>query len=166
MDTINDSYMPANYEADKMLQKIIQLVKSKKGAKISRLPAPWREKFSSFSVDSRNYLYMDERLVIPTNLRASILSSIHYGHPGRDTMLRFVADIWWPKIHRKVVTTAQCCDQCNAAGKNIKPYQNKFGKIPCSKKLNEEIALDFARLFQNAEQGKKLLLVAVDKFSA
>ena len=146
IDKINDSYLPANYEADKMLQKVIQLVKTKEGAKISRLPAPWREKFNSFSVDSRNYLYMDERLVIPTNLRTSIMSSIHYGHLGRDTMLRYISDIWWPKIHREVVTTAKCCDQCNNAGKNIKPLlkQKQFGEIPKSEKANDEIALDFA----------------------
>ena len=72
IDKINDSYLPANYEADKMLQKVIQLVKTKEGAKISRLPAPWREKFNSFSVDTRNYLYMDERLVI-------LLSRRRYG---------------------------------------------------------------------------------------
>ena len=94
IDKINDSYLPANYEADKMLQKVIHLIKSKEGAKIFRLPAPWREKFNSFSVDSGNYLYVDERLVIPTILRASIMSSIHYGHPGRDTMLRYISDIW------------------------------------------------------------------------
>ena len=168
IDKINESYLPANYEVDKMMQKNIHLVKTMEGAKISRLPAPWREKFNSFSIDSRNYLYMDERLVIPSNLRASIMSSIHYGHPGRDTMLRYVADIWWPKIHREVVTTAKCCDQCNAAGKNIKPLlkQNQFGKIPKSEKPNDEIALDFAGLFQNAEDGTKYLLVAVDNFSA
>ena len=118
-DKNNDSFLPANYEADKMLQKVIQLVKMKEGAKISRLPAPWREKFISFSVDSRKYLYMDERLVIPTNLRASIMNSIDYGHPGKDIMLRYISDIWWPKIHREVVTTAKCCDQCNRAGKYI-----------------------------------------------
>ena len=71
IDKIKESYLPAKYEADKMLQKIIHLVKTKEVAKISRLPAPGREKFNSFSIDSRNYLYMDERLVIPTNLRAS-----------------------------------------------------------------------------------------------
>ena len=168
IDKINDSYLPANYEADKMLQKVIQLVKTKEGAKISRLPAPWREKFNSFSVDSRNYPYMDERLVIPTNLRTSIMSSIHYGHPGRDTMLRYISDIWWPKIHREVVTTAKCCDQCNNAGKNIKPLlkQKQCGEIPKSEKANDEIALDFAGPFKNAEHGKKYLLVAIDNFSA
>ena len=119
IDKIVDSYLPANYEADKMLQNVIQLVKTKEGAKICRLPAPWRKKFNSFSLDSRNYFYMDERLVFPTNLRTSIMSSIHYRHPGRDTMLRYISDIWWPQIHREVVTTAKCCDQCNNAGKTL-----------------------------------------------
>ena len=83
-------------------------------------------------------------------------------------MLRYVADIWWPKIHREVVTTAKSCDQCNAAGKNIKSLlkQNQFGKIPKSEKPNDEIALDFAGPFQNAEHGTKYLLLAVDNFSA
>ena len=91
----------------KCFKKVFQLlVKLKKGAKIARLPAPWRKKFNSFSVDSRNYLYVDERLVIPTKLHASIMSSIHYGQPGRDTMFRYISDIWWPKIHRELVTTA------------------------------------------------------------
>ena len=168
IDKINDSYLPANYEPGKMLQEVIQLVATKEGAKISRLPAPWREKFNSKSVDSREYLYMDERLVIPTNLRTSSMSSIHYGHPDRYTMLRYFSDIWWPKTHREVVTTARCCDQCNNAGKNIKPLlkRKQLGKIPKSEEANDEIALDFAGPFQNAEHGKKYLFVAIDNFSA
>ena len=92
------------------------------------------------------------------------MSSIHYGHPGRDTMLRHVSDIWWPKIHREAVTTAKCCDQCYAAGKNIKSLLKltQFGKIPRSEKSNDEVALGF----QNAEYGKKYLLEGVDSFSA
>ena len=160
IDKINQAYLPANYEADKVLQKVIQLVKTREGSKISRLPAPWREKFNAFSVDHRNYLYMDQRLVIPANLRSSIMSSIHYGHPGRDTMLRYVADIWWPKIHREVINTAKCCEQCSEAGKNVKTLlkQSQFGEIPKSKEPNEEIALDFAGPFQNAEHGKTIFV--------
>ena len=96
------------------------------------------------------------------------MSSIHYGHPGRDTMLRYISDIWWPKIRREVVTTAKCCDQCNNAGKNIKLLlkQKQIGKISKSEKANAEIALDFAGPFQNAKHGKKYLLVAIDNFSA
>ena len=52
---MNHAYSPANYKAAKMLQKVIQLVKTREGAKISRLPAPWREKFNTFSVEQLNY---------------------------------------------------------------------------------------------------------------
>ena len=168
IDKINQPYLPASYEADKVLQKVIKLVKTREVSKISRLPAPWREKFNAFSVDHRNYLYMDQRLVIPANLRSSIMSSIHCGHPGRYTMLRYVADIWWPKIHREVINTAKCCEHCSKADKNVKTLlkQSQFGEIQKSKEPNEEIALDFAGPFQNAEHGKKYLLVAVDNYSA
>ena len=50
IDRINDFFLPANYEADKMLQKLINLVQTKEGAKISKLPAPWREKFNSVEI--------------------------------------------------------------------------------------------------------------------
>ena len=43
--------------------------------------------------------------------------------------------------------------------------QKQFGEIPKSEKANDEIALDFAGPFQNAEHGKKYLLVAIDNFS-
>ena len=156
VDKINESFLTANFEAGKMRQKVFQLLKSKEGANISRLPAPWRKNFISFSVDRRNCLYMDERLVIPANLRASISSSKHYGDLGRDTMFRYISNIWWPKIHREVVTAAKCCDQCNAAGKNVEPslIQTQLGKIPKSDKPNEGIALGLAGSFQNAENGK------------
>ena len=83
-------------------------------------------------------------------------------------MLRYVADIWWPKIHREVINTAKCFQQCSKAGKNVKTLlkQSQFGEIPKSKEPNEEIALDFAGPFQNAEHGKKYLLVAIDNYSA
>ena len=81
---INESFLPANYEADKNLQKVINLVKTQEGGKISRLPSPWRENFNSLSVDQRNFLYMDNRLVYPSISRAAILSSLHYGHPECD----------------------------------------------------------------------------------
>ena len=99
---------------------------------------------------------MDHRLVIPQNLRASIMSALHYGHPGRDTMLRGIADIWWPKCHREVVNTAKVCERCSQAGKNVKVLQkqSEFGKIPRSTVANEEIAIDFAGPFQNAKQEK------------
>ena len=114
---INKNCLPANYAADKILQRMVELVKSRNKAKISRLPAPWREKFHSFRVDDKNLLYMNNRLVIPAEMRRPILNSLHYGHPGRDEMLRFVSEIWWPKIHREVINIAKVCKACGETGK-------------------------------------------------
>ena len=100
---------------------------------------------------------MDDELAIPGKfLRASIMSSVHYGHPGRDTMLRYILEMWWPKIHREVINTAKCCEQCSQAGKNVKPLkkQNQFGELPKMLNPNEEIALDFSKPFQNADHRK------------
>ena len=82
---------PANYHADKTVQKVISIVKNYNRTAVSRLPSPWREKFQSFSVDERDCLYMDNRLVILSSMRAMIMCSLH---PGCDAMLAMIGDIW------------------------------------------------------------------------
>ena len=104
---ISQNYVQANYENDRNIQKIIRLIKDKNPAVISRLPPPWREKFNSFSLDSKNLLYMDQRLVIPKDMRENVLRAIHFGHAGRDAMLREASDVWWPRIHREIVEKAR-----------------------------------------------------------
>ena len=167
LQLLNEKLLPANYHADKTIQKVISIVKSYNRTAVSRLPSPWREKFQSFSVDERVFLYMDNRLVIPNSMRAMIMCSLHYGHPGRDAMLAMIGDIWWPRIHREVIDQARFCELCLQSGKNLKCIQSQkvFGKIPEVKEQNEEIALEFAGPFQNAREGKKYLLVSIDHFS-
>ena len=110
---------------------------------------------------------MDNRLVIPQSLRPMIMCSLHYGHPGRESMFSMTADIWWPRIHREVVDQARLCDQCLQSGKNLKCMlrQKQVGKLSEASEQNEEVALDFAGPFQNAKKGKKYLLVSIDHYS-
>ena len=110
---------------------------------------------------------MDNRLVIPQAMRAGIMCSLHYGHPGRDAMLGMVSDIWWPKIHREVIDQARLCEQGLQADKNLKCIlkEKQVGKLPEVKEMNEEIALDFPGPFQNAKQRKKYFLVLIYHFS-
>ena len=75
-----EQIFPANYVADKLIQKVISLGKNYNKTGVTRLPAPWREKFQSFSVDSIEFPYMDNRLVILQSMRAMIMCSLHYGH--------------------------------------------------------------------------------------
>ena len=164
---ISQNYVQANYENNRNIQKINRVTKDKNPAVISRLPPPWREKFSSFSLDSKNLLYMDQRLVIPKDMRENVLRAIHFGHAGRDAMLREASDVWWPRIHREIVEKARNCAECQKAGKNLKckSSQKEFGKIAEAKNPNDEISLDFAGPFQNAFKQKQYLLVSVDNNS-
>ena len=110
---------------------------------------------------------MDQRLVIPKDMRENVLRAIHFGHAGRDAMLREASDVWWPRIHREIVEKARNCAECQKAGKNLKCInsQKEFGKIPEAKNPNDEISIDFAGPFQNAYKQKKHLLVSVDNNS-
>ena len=101
---------------------------------------------------------MDNRLVIPQSMRAMIMCSLHYGHPGRDAMLSMITDILWPRIHREVIDQPRLCEQCLQPGKNLKCIlkQSQTGKLPEAKEQNEEIALEFAGLFQNAKREKSI----------
>ena len=82
-------------------------------------------------------------------------------------MLREASDVWWPRVHQEIVEKAKNCTECQQAVKNLKclKSQNEFGKLPKTHKPNEEVALDFAGPFQNANQKKKYLLVSVDNHS-
>ena len=164
---ISSVYVKAIAENDRIFQKIINLVLNKNTAVIARLPPPWREKFISFSVDSNGLLYMDHRLIIPKDMRENMLRAIHFGHAGRDAMLREASDVWWPGIHREIINKARNCSECREAGKNFKciKSQKEFGKLPQANQPNEEVFLDFAGSFQNANLKKKYILVSVDNHS-
>ena len=107
---------------------------------------------------------MDERLVIPKEMRDNMLSAIHFRHAGRDAMLREAADVWLLCIHCGILEKAKSCQQCCQSGKILKclQTQSKFGKLPKRESPNEEISLDFAGSFQIAENIKKFILVSVD----
>ena len=167
LKTLGNFTFAAEYETDEFIQKIVALLKKPDSTKINRLPTPWREKFRCLSLDPNDFIYMDERLVIPKALRQIIIRSLHYGHPGRDTMLATVSNVWWPRLHREVVNLAKSCPQCQNAGKNIKPLltQKQFGKLPKVSEINQEIAIDFAGPFKNAPAAKQYLLVSVDHLS-
>ena len=55
---LNEKLLPANYSADKLIQRVIRLVKNYNKTGVTRLPSPWREKFQAFSLDEREFLYM------------------------------------------------------------------------------------------------------------
>ena len=142
------------------------MLKKPDSTNINRLPTPWRERFRYLSLDQHDFIYMDERLVIPKILRPVITRSPHNGHSGRDAMLATVRNVWSPRLHREVVALARSCPQCRESGKNIKTLltQKQIGKLPECKESYQEIAIEFAGPFQNAINAKKYLIFSVDHF--
>ena len=148
-------YIHTNAEKIWTIQNIINLVRNRNTAIIARPPS-WREKFNSLSIGEIGEHYMDNRLVIPKDMRENVFRAIPFRNAWRDALPREASDIWWPRVYREIVEKAKNCSRCQQAGKNLKcvKSQNEIGKIPESNKPNEEIALEFARPFQNANQNK------------
>ena len=110
---------------------------------------------------------MDERLMVPKALRPISLRSLHYGHPGCDCKLATVANIWWPRLNREIVSLAKYCQQGQAAGKITKSMlrQKETGRFAKCNKNNQEKAIDFAGPFHNAINAKKYLLISVGPYN-
>ena len=70
-------------------------------------------------------LLIDERIVIPSQLRQPVLDSLRLTHPGSAAMLDLSYHVWFPHIHRSIVQMAQNCKHCTEQGKNLKPILGK-----------------------------------------
>ena len=114
--------------------------------------------------DREDCLLVDERIVIPSQLRQTVLDIFHLTHPGLAAMLDLSQNFWFPHIHRSIVQMAQNCKQCTEQGKNLKPILGKkfsFQKEPVVKP-NEENQLDFAGPLPDELNRDAYLLVAID----
>ena len=63
---------------------------------------------------------MDERLVIPKNLRTIIIRFLHYGHTGRDSMMATVSSVWGQATQGSRIPRTNM-QTMPTTGKNIKP---------------------------------------------
>ena len=66
-------------------------------------------------------LLINERIVIPSQLRQTVFDSLHLTHPGSAAMLDLSHHVWLPHIHRSIVQMAQNCKHCTEQCKNLKP---------------------------------------------
>ena len=111
-------------------------------------------------------LLIDERIVIPTQLRQTVLDSLHLTHPGLSAMLLDLSHhVWFSHVHRSIVQIAQNCKHCTEQGKNLKPIIGKkhsFQMEPVVE-TNEEVQLDFAEPFPDEINRDAYILVAIDK---
>ena len=69
----------------------------------------WRCLRVKTSVKGNRVLYMDDKLVIPKDMRIEMKNSVHYGHPVRNAMLEAVREFWWPQIYAEICAVTVLC---------------------------------------------------------
>ena len=118
-------FISAATENDRNLRPLINFVKKRDWDAI-------KASYGQYWFNVRNRLHVredcllvDERIVIPSQLRQTILESLHLTHPGSAAMLDLSQHVWFPHIHRAIVQMAQNCRQCAEQGKHLKPIRGK-----------------------------------------
>ena len=96
-----------------------------------------------------------------------IMNSIDRNHPGQSKMMHLANLIWFPRIHREIVTLTQNCQPCIKIGLNLKRIipKSKFTQLPILLEPNEEIQLDFAVPIMDKQLKYSYILASVDRLS-
>ena len=95
------------------------------------------------------------------------MNAIHRKHPGHTGMMHLAILIWFPRLHREIVTLTQKCQPCITKGKNLKPIipKNRTSELPPLMEPNEEVQLDFAGPIIDEQHKEMYILASVDRYS-
>ena len=159
-------FIAAATKRDRNLQPLINMIRQQKWDQIKACYGPYFYNVRDRLSVRNNVLLYDDRVAIPKQLRQIILDSIHLTHPGQGGMLEAAKHIWYPYLHRDIVTSAQSCKECRAKGKNLRVISGKkhFTSLDAVVEPNEEIQLDFAGPLPDENNKDVYILVGVDRF--
>ena len=112
-------------------------------------------------------IIIDDRIAIPSCLRRAVLSRLHRSHPSQEAMVDMAQYLWWPRIHRDIVSLCKSCRECTKFGKNLKPLSpfKMYKSLPLLNAPNEELQLDNAGPVCDGVCNKIYILVAIDRYS-
>ena len=160
-------FIAAATKRDRNFQPLINMVRQQKWDQTKACYGPYFYNVRDRLSVRNNVLLYDDRLVIPKQLMQIFLNSIHLTHPGQGDMLEAAKHIWYPYLHRNIVTAAQNGKECRAKGKNLRVISGKkhFTSLDTVVEPNEEIQLDFAGPLPDENNKDVYILVGVDKFS-
>ena len=75
-------------------------------------------------------VFYEDRIIVPKNLRTTVISLLHKGHPAINKMSMAARHFWWPKITEAIQKKCDGCIPCKMSGKNIKPNLHNTEKKP------------------------------------
>ena len=90
-------------------------------------------------------VFIEDKIIVPKNLRTTVISLLHKGHPAINEMTLAARHFWWPRMTEAIKTKCESCLLCKMSGKNIKPNipSRERSSLPPLNIPNEEIQLDF-----------------------
>ena len=160
-------FIAAATKKDRNHRPLINFVKKRDWEAIKASYAQYWYKIRNKLHVRQDCLLIDERIVIPTQLRQTVLDSLHLTHPGLAAMLGLSNHVWFPHIHRPIVQMAQNCKHCTEKGKNLKPIIGKKHSFKMEPEVepNEEVRFDFVGPLPDELNRDAYILVAIDKWS-
>ena len=90
-------------------------------------------------------VFMEDKMIVPKNIRTTVISLLHKGHPAINKMTLAARHFLWPKMTEAIQKKCETCIPCKMSGKSIKPNIPSAEKntLPPVHSPNEEIQLDF-----------------------
>ena len=148
-------------------RSLLQIIQDKDWTTLKHFRRYWHSLNRDLGVTPYGCILYDGKLFIPTQLRKPIMNAIHRKHPGQTGMMHLANLLWFPRIHREIVTLTQNCQPCIKIGKNLKPLipKNKTSELPQLMEPNEEVQLDFAGPITDEQHKESYILASVDRYS-
>lgn len=110
---------------------------------------------------SRELFMHGEQLIVPKDLRISIMDMAHTGHPSKNVMYNLISRfLWWPKMLKDLERYIKSCESCTRIRKPDPPEPIISSKLPSEPW--ESIAVDF---FSAPMDLKAKILVIKDYYS-
>ena len=111
-------------------------------------------------------VFIEDKIIVPKNPRATIISLLHKGHPAINKMSLAARHFWWPRMTEAIQKKCETCLPCKMSGKNIKPNipSTEINRLPPLDNPNEEIQLDFiGPMTEN--NSRFYILLSMDRYS-
>lgn len=109
---------------DPVMRELLQTIYTGWPNHIQQLPTSLREYWNyrdELAIES-GIIFKGKQVLIPTPLRADILTQLHYGHQGIEKTRHLAREtVYWPRINKDVETLCKSCDLCQ----EMQPKQAK-----------------------------------------
>ena len=111
-------------------------------------------------------VFFEDKIIVPINLRTTVISLLHKGHPAISKMTLSAKHLWWPKLTEAIQRKCDSCIPCKLSGKNLKPNipKTEQNSLPPLSAPNEEIQLDFIGPIMDQNR-RFYILLSMDRYS-